>query len=213
MRKSNKIPKIPERSIGKRLEDIRKSRNEKQEQTASAIGVNRVTIAQWESETRQIKAVDIAKLSAHFGVSADYILCISDNESPINTPMRSMCEYSGLSKKALEILHLFSDSKTPLYAPYYAETVNTLLYDLAFELSRGESSNNPSSILALIHKFLKLNLNMNYKLSHGLIINDVDPNLYNDGEIKINDRIIDNAVLMEIEQSLISLKHNLKEES
>lgn len=96
--------------IGKRIADLREWKSESQQQLADAIGVKRETVKFWESGDRQIKGRDIIKLSKHFGVSADYILEMSEVRS-IGDEAQAACKVTGLSETVVERLSECADTK------------------------------------------------------------------------------------------------------
>ena len=74
-----------------------------QEELGEALGVSRETIKHWENGTRQIKAGDLAKLADYFNTSTDYLLGRTPHKTP-KAEIRAMCEYTGLSIEALDVL-------------------------------------------------------------------------------------------------------------
>ena len=95
--------------IGPRIVHLR-GEKETQQQLADAIGVKREIVAFWETRKRCPNTEQIKKIADHFHVSADYILGLSDIESPDKT-VQAICEYTGLSEKAVELLHLANTSE------------------------------------------------------------------------------------------------------
>ena len=99
----------------KRIYDLRKEAGETQKQTADAITaiigkqINRETVNQWESDSRQLKAEAIVALAKHFNRPTDYILGISDADTN-DTDLRAICDYTGLSAKTVIALHDMNDS-------------------------------------------------------------------------------------------------------
>ena len=63
-----------EKSIGDRIRDLRKEKHMTQLELAKKLNVKRETVTQWETETRNIKAEHIAKLSKVFDVSCDELI-------------------------------------------------------------------------------------------------------------------------------------------
>lgn len=57
-----------------RIIATRTDHDESQADLAKAIGVNRVQWAKYENRTNEIPTRYLAKLCAHYGVSADYLL-------------------------------------------------------------------------------------------------------------------------------------------
>ena len=65
--------------IGSRIKELRLDNNLSQRKLADAIGVDKRAIIFWEQEINEPKASYIKKLAEYFGVSADYLLGITDN--------------------------------------------------------------------------------------------------------------------------------------
>lgn len=87
-------------SIGGRIETLRKSKDETQQQLAEALGVRRETIKQWEANDRQIKAKNLFDLTVHFCTTADYILGITRDNSPRPTDIDQL----GLKQTTIDAL-------------------------------------------------------------------------------------------------------------
>jgi len=66
------------RTTGERLRHLRENRNLSQAEVADAIHVERTTYAKYESNVNK-PSRKLNELAAFFGVSADYILCRTDN--------------------------------------------------------------------------------------------------------------------------------------
>jgi transcriptional regulator with XRE-family HTH domain len=74
-----------DKQLGLRLAKLREERGWSQEQLREKAGVERrETITQWENGARKIKAEHILLLCEAFGISADYLLGLSDD--PYRTP-------------------------------------------------------------------------------------------------------------------------------
>jgi transcriptional regulator with XRE-family HTH domain len=61
-------------TFGARLKRLRTSKQLSQDQVASLIGVNRATVSNYESDTRQPPYVTLTTLATLFKVSTDYLL-------------------------------------------------------------------------------------------------------------------------------------------
>ena len=74
-----------------------------QVELAERLNCNRQKIADWERGKSTPSADDIILLCEKFGVSADYILGLSD--TPTNDKdLQFVCDYLGLTEKAVEML-------------------------------------------------------------------------------------------------------------
>lgn len=115
--------------LAERLGKLRARAGESQQELADKIGVKRETVKFWESGDRQIKGGDIVKLAEHFNVSADYLLGLSD--VPTNDKdFAFVCNYTGLSERAVSLLELMKD------LPGHSNAINSLLCKSALWLSR-----------------------------------------------------------------------------
>lgn len=65
-------------TIGDRIKQLRDEAGLSQMQLSEKIGLSQSAIARYELNKTEPKASDIIKLSEFFGVSADYLLGISD---------------------------------------------------------------------------------------------------------------------------------------
>jgi len=64
--------------IGKRIKELRLERGVSQKKLAEAIGVDKRAVIFWEQEVNEPKATYIKNLALFFGVSADYLLGLTD---------------------------------------------------------------------------------------------------------------------------------------
>ena len=91
---------MEERKIAnKRIEELRKSFVLSQKDFGAKIGVNRSMVNNWEQGT-PIKSDDLTEISKVFGVSADWLLGLSDYPT-INEDMKTAIKVTGLSQKAI----------------------------------------------------------------------------------------------------------------
>lgn len=86
-----------------RLGLLRNSINMSQEQLASALEIDRGTIAKYETQSRIPSYEHLTLFAKYFKVSTDYLLGISDIQSN-DTDMQAVCAYTGLSEEAVKIL-------------------------------------------------------------------------------------------------------------
>lgn len=100
-----------------RFRDARIADNKHGRQTmdevAAATGVSKNMISRLEKDPRNnndkpesesgVKWQAVAKLARHYGVSADYLMGLSEVKTPDQT-IQSVCRYTGLSEKAIDVL-------------------------------------------------------------------------------------------------------------
>ena len=74
-------------------------------QVAEQTGVSKSLISDLENSSsgREVGCSHIVKLANHYGVSVDYLLGLTECAS-INTELRAVCDYTGLSEKAVKHL-------------------------------------------------------------------------------------------------------------
>lgn len=68
--------------FGERLLHLRELNGETQEHVARLLGVTRPSVANIESGKQDISTDKIIILSRHYGVTADYLLGLSNKEAP-----------------------------------------------------------------------------------------------------------------------------------
>ena len=66
-------------NIANRLKGLRKAKGVRQKDVTSAIGINERTYRSYEAGAIEPSAVTIVKLADYFNISADYLLCRTDN--------------------------------------------------------------------------------------------------------------------------------------
>lgn len=102
-------------SRGERFKDARIIHNKNGKQTQAevytATGVPASCIKELEDDEKQrnVGYEAIVKLARHYGVSVDWLLGISEIRT-LDTEVREICEYIGLSEEAVEKLHSISNS-------------------------------------------------------------------------------------------------------
>lgn len=70
--------------------------------------VTRQTISNWQTGKSIPSIVDLMRITEYFHVSADYLIGISDTESP-DVGVRASVAYTGLSERAVKMLHIGLD--------------------------------------------------------------------------------------------------------
>ena len=98
----------PNLTMGERFKDARIVHNQHGKETTGAVadatGVSKSTLSEIENDKRAPGAEIITVLARHYGVSADYLLGLSDViTSDITT--QAIIEYTGLSEKNIKTLH------------------------------------------------------------------------------------------------------------
>ena len=89
----------------RRFNDLCNRNYSSQAALAKALGVSRPTVYGWLTGKSIPDILALEKIAQHFGVSADYLLGLSDTESP-DVSVQAAVEYTGLSEAAVEKLHI-----------------------------------------------------------------------------------------------------------
>ncbi len=97
------------RTIGQRIGYIRETKGLTQQSLADAMGVPRPNVRNWENDKRELKFETIVALTNALGVSADYLLGISDNPTR-DESLDAACRCTGLSEKAVELVISLKES-------------------------------------------------------------------------------------------------------
>lgn len=86
--------------VSKRIVSLREEKGETQQELADAIGITRQSLSRYEIAARTINIEVLGTLAQHFGVSADYLLGLSDVRS-MEQDMQAACEMTGLSEETI----------------------------------------------------------------------------------------------------------------
>lgn len=119
--------------IGQRIAGLRASNGLTQKELADKIGVVREAIKNWENGARPIKSDVIIKLAEFFGVTTDFILCVSESKSPVDTDLSILTDRFGFSPKAAQILTILSIPQNGEWTQRKFQALNKLLEQSEFE--------------------------------------------------------------------------------
>lgn len=93
--------------FGNRLREIIEKRKKETGQNLRAVAkdldVSLGVLSDWQNGNKTPRGDSIMKLAEYFGVTADYLLGLT-NASVIDTDIRISCDTTGLSEKAVKIL-------------------------------------------------------------------------------------------------------------
>lgn len=93
-------------TFGARLKKLRlKSQYESQDSLAEAVGIARQTLGNYENNSRKPDSEIIIRLSQVLGVSTDYLLGLTDVETP-NQTIQAIHKETGLSEAAIRRLRM-----------------------------------------------------------------------------------------------------------
>ena len=158
------------------------------------------TISMWEHGKSFPDNIEmIFAMSKIFGCDCGYLLCDYDEKTHDS---KDMCNATGLSEESINTL-------CNLKSWGVEAELTSVIDGLISDLNHGEKGASLAPLVYLIHWFLTYKGSGKIdKMVHtnGEIVDCHDPDGYIASSIKLNDRIIESAVLMDIQQGLISLK-------
>ena len=78
-------------TIQERRWDLRKEKGLNLEELAAATGLSKSALGSYEKdELKEISHKSLVELAKFYGVSADYILCLTENRNPPNTELTEL---------------------------------------------------------------------------------------------------------------------------
>lgn len=110
------------KKVGERINTALANRNVKQKDLAKAIGVTDNTISYYVSGARTPNTEQIVKIAQYLGVSADYLLGLSD-VATTDADVKRICDATGLSEKAVDRIMQNKDNF------FYRQGLNRLACD------------------------------------------------------------------------------------
>lgn len=111
------------KKMGERIRALRGKQN--QEDCAKALGISRGTLSYYESGERKPDADIIYKMCEVFGVTADYLIGMSDVKSN-DTELQAVCKYTGLSEEAIKQIIVKKNCTINFGDDTYGNYLNTL---------------------------------------------------------------------------------------
>lgn len=196
------------KDIGERIRTLRKDRKYTQAGLAGKLSqiipndkehpIGQSTIASWENGVTLPPLNRLIALSIIFNCDVSYLLCDYDIE---NQNIEYIKKTTGLSEDSVKLLR---SRKQCGFIPE-ARVIDLLLWDV----QKRNKSHHYRSILDLLSFFFRYK-NTTHS-SKQVFVNGAIVDYNNNGSITpsaiaINSRIVENAVLMELEQALMSLK-------
>lgn len=207
-RKENTRPSDYNATFPTRLRTIMRERNKTQQDVANAIGKSRQAVGYYTDGSSSPDWKTLAALSAYFNVSADWLLGLTEVSSlapDINVAVLT----TGLSEesaKTLNHLHQWGFDE-------FLKTIDALIFDAAHDNvgTVNKKGYRYRSILDLLYFFFTYSGSgsRNQVFANGCISQrSSTDHTISLNAIELNDRVIENAVLMEIQQALINLKES-----
>lgn len=97
------MTELTKQRIGLRLNEILAQKEIKQKELAEHIGVTPNTVSYYLSGERCPDIEKLIEIAKYLNVTTDYLLGVSDVKS-IDTELKAVCEYTGLSEEAVRML-------------------------------------------------------------------------------------------------------------
>lgn len=94
-------------TLNERLRECRKKKGVKQSEVADQLSVHRSIISYYESGTRKPSLEALIMLADFYNVSLDYLVGRTDAPTT-DRDLRAVCDYTGLSDRAIEKLHQYT---------------------------------------------------------------------------------------------------------
>lgn len=120
-------------TIQERLKDLRVERHLKLEELEAATGISSSALGSYENDKNNNKEINhgsLLKLAKFYGVSVDYILCLTENRNPQNTELTEL----HLSDGMVELLKSGRINNRLLYEIATHEDFVTLLTDTEIDV-------------------------------------------------------------------------------
>lgn len=220
--------------FSQRLKELRGDR--KIQDISSDLGINRATLGYYEDGKRHPDANILKRIADYYDVSLDYLVGITDTKSR-DIEIQNFCSYTGLSEKALEILHRYQETKKYLEDKAASSEAREALKDLSGAYTEEIINNlyrinvslvNTINAIICSEKFVfavsdfisfdKITsvtvLNNGRSAKHVIdkvsMINDSQSAAIN-GTVNIDDTIVKTAILKKIEKALETIKEELTE--
>ena len=133
MARPSRVSTPTTKAFAERLSDlvqIKKSEGLSHDEISRQIGVSSGVLSEWMSDNKTASIENLAKLSKYFGVSADYLLGLSDVQTA-DVDVRAVCENVGLSETTCD--WLFTLYLEPSIQESVLKGLNTLLECDEFE--------------------------------------------------------------------------------
>ena len=99
--------------MAKRIRESVESSGLSQQKIADNVGVSRQAISQYCDGSTIPNADKLMKIAQFFGVSADYLLGLSETRTT-DPNLKEICSYTGLSEKSVALLNQFAPTATQL---------------------------------------------------------------------------------------------------
>lgn len=134
------------------LQEVKAENGIIQDDVAKSIGVSRQALGKWANGETVPDILDLKKLAKYFNVSADYLLGLTGNPTT-DTDLKAVCDYTGLSDKAINKLVEKMDGKTVFSHILDDVLCDNFFYDIIFELQALSENNIDYAYYYLMIRF------------------------------------------------------------
>ncbi len=124
-RKKKEIDGIFAERLSGLLQAVKSEKGIIQEDVAKATGITRQSLGKWANGENVPDILDLKKLAEYFGVSADYLLGLTDN-STTDMELQAVCNYTGLSDNTIYLLNLLNQVRKLNISDYQPSIINIL---------------------------------------------------------------------------------------
>lgn len=90
-----------------RLREVMDNKRTTQKELADYLGLSRQAVSAYCDGSSSPDWRTLTKIRNYFGVSADYLLGLSDNAT-VEPEVQAVCKYTGLTQEAVETLHVYA---------------------------------------------------------------------------------------------------------
>lgn len=141
-------------SVGQRINTLLATSGKSQKELAEYLNIIPNTISYWTAGARTPNTEQIVKIAAFFECTSDYILGLSDVQSP-DTDIQAICEYTGLNENVVNDLHEFYIEEKEPEERLMIDTLNKVLvtdefFDIIQSLTFLSNTNNSVAYLSHI---------------------------------------------------------------
>lgn len=203
-------------SFPSKLRDLLSERHVTQQELADICDVTRQSISQWQNGFTSPDIAALRKIAEYFHVSTDYLLGLTDAPTR-DTSLGAVCDYTGLTQSACEYLHRCQDfSKLPDWpeAKEFLNTVNLLLEDARYQNTEEEFRRPILGLISFFFRYADTTHERAVIYDDGKILKGkAKPDSRLVSALSIDETLVENALLLELQQALKSLKQVLLERS
>lgn len=97
---------VNKKQLGDRIRELRTAAGHTQDDLAALLDKHRQVISYYENGTRTPNLSELITIAKEYNTTTDYLLGLS-NAATTDTDIKAVCDYTGLSEKAINNLHCF----------------------------------------------------------------------------------------------------------